>query len=98
MPYGANMTTNNSHLTDSPVIKNIKPAAAIAVSAPYISPLRLQAENMQNAAKYNGIKLSGKYAVMTHIITASAVHTAAVVSFFACPVISSNAWRYTDSR
>ena len=56
---------------------------------------------MQNAAKYNGIKLNGKYAVSKHIITANAVQTAAVVSFLVAArmsyIFNSNALRYTDS-
>ncbi len=82
MPYGANINKKKNHFADKPVIANIMPIDAAAQSKPYASPARLHAKNMQNAAKYNGIMLSGAYAVATHNITHSAVHTAAVVIFF----------------
>ena len=53
---------------------------------------------MQNAAMYNGIKLNGKYAVQTHILTASAVQTAALVSLRVTVFINNNASHCTNSR
>lgn len=81
IPYGANIKTSINHDTESPVSANITPIVANAHSIPYGRLPRLHAKNMQNAARYSGIKLKGRYAVNTHITTASAVHTAAVVSF-----------------
>ncbi len=75
------MNRNTNHLTLSPVIKNISPTDAAAHKSPYTTPHRLHAINIHNAAKYSGITLSGRYAVHTQSNIASAVHTAAAVSF-----------------
>ncbi len=98
IPYGANIIKNKNHLTLSPLMANMIPTDAAAQSSPYRIFARLHAKNMQNAAKYSGIKLKGKYAQAAHIITDSAVQTAAVVSFLADARITCSASPNKDSR